>query len=87
GDLSVRDSGAYVPSPGSTSIERYVHRGDPRIRIHTYFVSDSTDSYYIGTTDVTGADQYDLSPASGRQYGRYNIFLMHFMPSGRLLVY
>ncbi|MFH1687036.1 MAG: glycosyltransferase family 39 protein [bacterium] len=76
---------AFIPSPRYVSIERYVDRGDPRLRQPVNFLSDSTDSYYIaaGSSGSTS----DLSPLAGRQEGRYNIFLACFKRSGRIMVY
>jgi len=77
----------FIPTPRYSAVERYVHRGDPRIREAVNYMSDSTISYYIGRneTDVTAGP--DLSPSPGRQAGRYNIFLMHFKESGDLRIY
>jgi len=67
---------ANVPSMSyyATSIERFVEKGDPRIWMKYPLSSDSVISYYIdGMNGQRNPD--DLSPAAGRQYGRYGIFL------------
>jgi hypothetical protein len=66
----------YVPSFSyySTSIERFIEKGDPRIWMKYRLYSDSVISYYIdGDKERQNPD--DLSPSAGRQYGRYGIFL------------
>jgi len=67
---------AYVPSFSyhATSIERFVEKGDPRIWTKYQLSSDSVISYYIDD-DNQKQRLNDLSPAAGRQYGRFGIFL------------
>ncbi len=77
----------YIPGIRFTSLERYVHRGDPRLRREVNYLSDSTLSYYTVRSDNKVKAGMDLSPAAGKQTGRYNIFLMHFKPDGSRLVY
>ncbi|MDH4156913.1 MAG: glycosyltransferase family 39 protein [candidate division Zixibacteria bacterium] len=77
----------FVPGIRFTSIERFVHRGDPRIRYHVKVLSDSTISYYIDRRLKTAQKWRDLSPSPGLQTGRYNIFLVHFRPDGSFFVY
>lgn len=77
----------YIPSLKATSIERYVHRGDPRIREVVKFVSDSSVSYYIGSDEARMAQEDDLSEAPGRQAGRYHIFLERLDRDGSVLIY
>ena len=87
--------GSFVDDPGErfipgirfTSIERFVHMDDPRIRYKVKVLSDSTISYYIDRRLKTAQKWRDLSPSPGLQTGRYNIFLMHFRPDGSFLVY
>ena len=74
----------FIPGIRFTSVERYVHKGDPRIRYPVKFLSKKVISYYI---DSTGEIQDDLSPSSGPQIGRYNIFVVHFFPNGEFKVY
>ncbi|MFQ5454223.1 MAG: hypothetical protein ACE5D6_08565, partial [Candidatus Zixiibacteriota bacterium] len=87
GNSHISDTINYLPSVKYTSIERYVHKNDPRIRYPVKYLSDSTISYYIkrNSNDITLSN--DLSPLPGIQSGRYNMFLMHFMPDGSFLVY
>ncbi|MFH1373166.1 MAG: glycosyltransferase family 39 protein [bacterium] len=77
----------YIPGVRFTSIERYVHCNDPRIRYQVNYLSDSTLSCYTERSDGKMVAGRDLSPAAGKQTGRYNIFLMHFKPDGSCLVY
>ena len=60
----------YIPGIRFTSVERYVHKGDPRIRYPVKFLSKNVISYYI---DSTTGDSSDLSASSGPQSGRYNM--------------
>ena len=78
---------AYIPGVRFTSVERYVHRDDPRLRREVNYLSDSTVSCYTARSDNKVMTGMDLSPTAGKQTGRYNIFLMHFMPDGSRLVY
>lgn len=82
------DGSVWVPSPRFTSVERFVDRGDPRIRQEVEIRSDSAISYYIGSheTDIESADR-DLSGAPGPQPGRYNMFIVHFSRGGRMFFY
>jgi len=77
----------FIPGVRFTSIERYVHKDDPRIRYPKTFLSDSTISYYIDRNSNVIPEPTDLSPARGLQTGRYNIFLIHFRQDGSFLVY
>ena len=77
----------YIPGWRFSSIERFVHEDDPRIRYPVKYLSDSTVSYYIPRTQTNPAAGEDLSPLAGKQTGRYNIFLMHFKPDGSVRVY
>lgn len=72
----------YIPAVRQTSVERYVHKNDPRIRLNVKIYSDSAKSYYIQTNDNIESASLDLSPAPGNQNGRYNMFLVHFFPDG-----
>jgi hypothetical protein len=87
GSRITRADSVFIPTVGHTAIERYVHRGDPRIREAVNFMSDSSISYYIGRDDTDISSSRDLSPVAGWQSGRYNIFLLHFKPNGEILVY
>jgi len=78
---------AWIPGWRFTSIERYVHEDDPRVRYPVKYLSDSTRSYYIRRNETGPSAGEDLSPTSGLQTGRYNIFLMHFRPDGSVLIY
>ncbi len=82
------DESVWVPSPRFTSVERFVHRGDPRIRQRVEIQSDSAICYYIGRqeTDIESGRR-DLSGAPGPQPGRFNMFIVHFSRSGRMLFY
>jgi len=71
----------YIPEVRYTSIERFVHRNDPRIRFEAETFSDSTKSYYIARNDSPGT----TSP--GGQQGRYNIYLFYFTNDGKYIVY
>ena len=82
-----QNNSPYIPSPRYTSVERHVHRGDPRIREAVNFLSDSTISYYIDGDDIDETSDLDLSPYVGQQSGRYNIFLIQTKPNGDILVY
>ncbi len=77
----------FIPSVDAVTIERYVHRGDPRIRLAAEILSDSAFSYYIGRDDTGPSVSVDLSPAAGRQSGRYNMFLVYFRGGEKHLVY
>ncbi len=77
----------YIPGVRFTSIERFVHKDDPRIRYPKTFLSDSTISYYIDRNSNDIQSSHDLSKAQSKQAGRYNIFLIHFKPDGSFLVY
>jgi 4-amino-4-deoxy-L-arabinose transferase-like glycosyltransferase len=77
----------FIPTPSYSTIERYVHRGDPRIRETVKYMSDSTISYYIGRNETNVTAEQDLSPLAGMHTGRYNMFLIHFKQSGEILVY
>lgn len=77
----------YIPSFWFTSIERYVHRGDPRIREAVNFVSDSSVSYYIASDEARMTQEDDLSDAPGRQTGGYHIFLEQLDRDGGVLIY
>jgi len=77
----------YIPGTRFSSIERYVHENDPRFPLPVKYLSDSTISYYILRTETDITVGTDLSPSSGKQSGRFNIFLMHFRPNGNILVY
>jgi hypothetical protein len=82
------DGSVWVPSPRFTSVERFVHRGDPRIRQEVEIRSDSAISYYI---ERDGADpsmgRRDLSEAPGPQPGRFHMFVVHFKQNGVMLFY
>ncbi len=84
GNFNNTDS-VYIPGVRFVSIERFVHRGDPRIRYPVKYASDSTISYYINPDD--DLDKNDLSPSSGIQTGRYNMFLILFKKDGDFVVY
>ena len=77
----------YIPSLRFTSIERYVHQGDPRIREAVNFVSDSSVSYYISHNEKRKPQEDDLSEAPGRQAGGYHIFLEQLDRDGSVLIY
>ena len=77
----------YIPGIRFTSIERYVEKGDPRIRIGVNYYSDSTISYYIERSSDEIPARCDLSPAGGIQRGRYNMFLVHFFRNGEFRIY
>ncbi|NOY87832.1 MAG: glycosyltransferase family 39 protein [FCB group bacterium] len=87
GNYPVDDTIHYIPGVRFTSIERYVHKNDPRIRYPVKFSSDSTISYYIKRNSNNIVEGADLSPSPGYQTGRYNIFLIQFMPDGSFVVY
>ncbi|SYZ73525.1 membrane hypothetical protein [Candidatus Zixiibacteriota bacterium] len=61
-----------IPDLSHYSIERFVEKGDPRVRLKYHLSSDSTVSYYI---DEGRENDNDLSPLRGRQSGRYNIII------------
>jgi hypothetical protein len=69
----------YIPSPRAVSVEREVHRGDPRIRQKVEILSDSARSYYI--------DRQSGDPIASDVPGRFNMFLVHFRADGRIDVY
>ncbi len=77
----------YIPGIRFTSIERFVHEGDPRIRYPVKFLSDSSISYYIGRNELVKTAGEDLSDMPGIQVGRYRLFLIHFRRDGSFLVY
>lgn len=77
----------YMPGIRFTSIERFVHRNDPRIRFEVETLSDSSKSYYIARNSQPGMTEYDLSKQPGEQHGRYNIYLMHFTADGNYYAY
>ena len=87
GNYPVSDTLSYIPGIRFTSIERYVHKNDPRIRYPVKYLSDSTISYYIKRSSKDINQSTDLSPSPGIQTGRYNMFLVHFLPDGEFLVY
>jgi len=87
GKFTTPGDSVFIPTPSYSSIERYVHRGDPRIRETVKYMSDSTISYYIGRNETDVTAEQDLSPLAGMHTGRYNIFLIHFKQSGEILVY
>ncbi len=67
----------HLSAPGliKTSIERFIDKGDPRIRKNYHLSSDSALSYYIKDLREREFREDDLSDASGRQKGRYRILL------------
>jgi len=71
------DNGGTVRMPSLThsSIERFTEKGDPRIWVDYNLSSDSAISYYIEDIGSGRYDVEDLSPAFGRQNGRYRIIL------------
>lgn len=77
----------FLPSVRATSLERYVEKNDPRLRERVNLLSDSAVSYYIPRRSSEIVVGTDLSPATGIQTGRYNMFLMHFRPDGSIDVY
>ena len=77
----------FIPAWRNTAIERFVHQGDPRIPLPVKLLSDSAISYYIPRTSDHLRECEDLSPAAGKQTGRFNIFVMQLKPDGRALVY
>ena len=87
GAFPTSDSAAYIPSMRFTSIERFVERRDPRIRYWVEFFSDSAKSYYIPRDAGQYPENRDLSPSPGYQYGRYNMYLIHYKPDGSFDVY
>lgn len=87
GNFKTSEDESYIPAVRYTSIERHVHRNDPRIRYPVKFLSDSTISYYIGIGETDILKSTDLSPSLGKQSGRYNIFLIHFYKNGNFDVY
>ncbi len=87
GKFTTPGDSVFIPTPSHFAIERYVHRGDPRIREAVKYMSDSTISYYIGRNETNVTAEQDLSPLAGMHTGRYNMFLIHFKQSGDILVY
>ena len=87
GNFDTGESEHYIPGIRFTSIERYVHRGDPRIRYRMNYLSKKVISYYIKRNSDNVDLSTDLSPSLGVQSGRYNIFLVHFFPNGEFIVY
>ncbi|MCK4460467.1 MAG: glycosyltransferase family 39 protein, partial [candidate division Zixibacteria bacterium] len=87
GKFATPGDSVFIPTPDYSAIERYVHRGDPRIREVVKYLSDSTISYYIGRNETYVTAEQDLSPLAGMHTGRYNMFLIHFKQSGEILVY
>ncbi len=79
-----RDS-PFVPSPRHVSIERWIHRGDPRLRLPVKFLSDSAVSYYIGVRDVKTVR--DDGTLGRRAEGRFNMFLVHYRRDYQMLFY
>jgi 4-amino-4-deoxy-L-arabinose transferase-like glycosyltransferase len=75
----------YVPSSRQVSIERWVHRGDPRLRLPVKFLSDSAVSYYIGSRDPVVVSA--AGTIGARHDGRFNMFLVHYRKDFRMLVY
>jgi len=90
GGSRYRDAGPhYIPNPEGdrASIERFVHRGDARIRIPVEFASDSTISYYIDPEEDLSQERVEEKIQDGRIEGRLNIFLIRVTPDGRYEVY
>ncbi len=87
GSFETNEAEHYIPAIRFTSVERYVHRGDPRIKYPVKYLSKNVISYYIKRNLEDVAMSTDLSPSAGRQSGRYNLFLIHFSPSGEFKVY
>ncbi len=87
GNFSSDDTLRYIPAFRYTSVERYVDKGDPRIRYPVKFLSDSTNSYYITRDSKDIPRNADLSNSPGIQTGRFNIFLVQFRPDGSFAVY
>jgi len=87
GSYATGNADVLMPSHHYTSVERYVHRDDPRIRLPVKLVSDSAISYYITRNDSIVIAGQDLSPAAGKQTGRYNMYLALFRHEGGFLVY
>lgn len=84
GNLNKTDT-VFFPGVRFVSIERFVHQNDPRIRYPVKYASDSTISYYINHDN--DLEKNDLSPSSGIQTGRYNMFLILFKKDGDFVVY
>jgi len=87
GNYATKDSLHYIPAFRFTSVERYVDKGDPRIRYPVKFLSDSTISYYIARDSKDIPRDADLSGSPGIQTGRFNMFLVQFRPDGSFAVY
>jgi len=89
GSRNCGSDSVYIPSPeaADASIERWVHRKDARIRIPVDFLSDSTISYYITDNQPNLSKDQDLGTSSGRQTGRYNIFLIRVEQDNEFTVY
>ncbi|MCK4633103.1 MAG: hypothetical protein KAT79_07500, partial [candidate division Zixibacteria bacterium] len=87
GNFDHAEDGIHIPGIRFTSIERYVFEDDPRVRYFVKSLSDSAKSYYIPRNETSAVSSEDLSPSTGRQTGRYNIFLVHFKPDGSFDVY
>ena len=75
GHEAVSGSDVYIPSLTETSIERFVEKGDTRIWKNYHLSSDSALSYYIADLKDGSFREDDLSTLSGRQSGRYRIFI------------
>lgn len=78
---------SYIPGVRFTAMERYIDKGDPRIRYPIKFSSKNSVSYYITRKENKIESGGDLSPSGGQQIGRYNMFLIHFKKNGDFLVY
>jgi 4-amino-4-deoxy-L-arabinose transferase-like glycosyltransferase len=66
---------AFVPAMEISSIERLVDKGDPRVWLKYPLSSDSVISYYVDNAVNAQSTTRDISPAGGRQSGRYRIFV------------
>lgn len=84
GTLAETTASVFVPSPRHTSVERHVHRGDPRIRRQVEFSSDSSISYYIERQSDPTLISRD---SAGTVNGRFNIYVIHFKRNGQILFY
>lgn len=87
GNNSFNIEPTYIPGVRFNAMERYIDKGDPRIRYPIKFSSQNGVSYYITGNENKIEPGGDLSPSSGHQTGRYNMFLIHFKKNGDFLVY
>jgi len=90
GDYNAPDEMIYDgPSPfapplnADMSMEKYLGDGDFRMRRRVVLTGSSRSSFYDGQ----GWSESDLSLESGRQYGRFRIFLLVTYADQRVLVF